>query len=116
MSTTARQAADLRSDDPAVTAPSSAARRRAGSTGAWVDERTGLAKAGAFLLKTVDHLGGELLRIRRRAAVAARENFSALCQAMHHQPSGLLDVRGKHIGGIQFGLRRGLKMTEDSVV
>jgi ubiquinol-cytochrome c reductase cytochrome b subunit len=53
VSTTGRQAADLRSDDPAVIAPSSAARRRAGSTGAWVDERTGLAKAGAFLLKKV---------------------------------------------------------------
>ena len=57
MSTTSHSAADLRAGDPPVTDPPSAARRRAGAAGSWVDDRTGLARAGAFLLKKVfpDH-------------------------------------------------------------
>ena len=33
------------------------------------------------------------------------KDFSALCEAMHHVASGLFDLRGKHPGRIQLGLR-----------
>ena len=57
MSTTPHSAAELRADDPPVAVPPSAGRRRAGAAGTWLDDRTGLARAGAFLLKKVfpDH-------------------------------------------------------------
>ena len=59
MTTTAtpKSAAGLRTDDPLVSAPAGAGAQKAAAVGSWVDERTGIAKAGAFLLKKVfpDH-------------------------------------------------------------
>ncbi len=55
--TTSQSAAGLRADDPKVTPPPSAGTKKAGEVANWVDERTGIAKAGNFLLKKVfpDH-------------------------------------------------------------
>jgi ubiquinol-cytochrome c reductase cytochrome b subunit len=54
---TPKSAAGLRTDDPLVSAPAGAGAQKAAAVGSWVDERTGIAKAGAFLLKKVfpDH-------------------------------------------------------------
>ncbi len=50
-------AADLRAGDPPASPPAGKGRSAAGKAGTWVDERTGLGRAGAFLLKKVfpDH-------------------------------------------------------------
>ena len=50
-------AAALRADDPATSAPPSKAMRRAGNLGSWADERTGIAKGAAYMMKKVfpDH-------------------------------------------------------------
>ncbi|MGI8718064.1 MAG: cytochrome bc1 complex cytochrome b subunit [Lapillicoccus sp.] len=59
MSTTARPngAASLRADDPAPKAPPGAGMKQVGGVASWLDERTGLAKGAAFVLKKVfpDH-------------------------------------------------------------
>ena len=54
---TPKSAAGLRTDDPAVTTPQGGSAQKAAAIGGWVDERTGIAKAGAFMLKKVfpDH-------------------------------------------------------------
>jgi len=56
-----------------------------------------------------------MLRIRRRAAVSAGEDFAALRQAMHHVARGLFNRRGKGIACIQVDLSRVLKVAGYSV-
>ncbi|MGV1009601.1 MAG: cytochrome b [Dermatophilaceae bacterium] len=123
MSTPSHGAADLRADDPPVTAPAGASRRRAGAAGAWVDDRTGIARAGAFLLKKVfpDHWTFMLGEIAMYSMLICL--LTGVFLSFWFVPSaGLIDYQGSYIPlqgvtmseaysstlGISFDVRGGL--------
>jgi hypothetical protein len=59
---------------------------------------------GALALEAVEQLGGEVLRVGRGAAVAARQDLAARHEPLDHQLGGARDRLGERLGGGELGL------------
>ena len=78
-----------------------------------MDERD-RRKLRALALEAADHLGGEVLRVRGGAAVAAREDLAVAEEARREQVRGAGDRRGKRIGRRELQLRAVGEMRADA--
>ena len=68
----------------------------------------------ALALEAADHLGGEMLGVGRRAAVAAGEDLAVGEEARREQVRGAGERRGKRIGRLELQLRAVGEMRADA--
>jgi hypothetical protein len=66
-------------------------------------EREG-GEAGALHLEAIEQLGGEVLGVGRRAAVAACEDLAVVHQALNHPLGGAAERLGEHRHRLGLGL------------
>ena len=57
----------------------------------------------AFFFKTAGQFGGEVLRVGRRATIAADEDFTVVHQAFDQHHGGFGRRFGQHFDGLPFG-------------